>query len=497
MKPIRITLISIVIAVFCQSCSLPASSKTARDGQAEQIQSSLVSLRISVSGYEQFQPWKRTEVAEKIGYGCAVAPYQILTTASNVINATTIQAKRFGKNDYIQATIKAVDYEYNLCLLELDNAAAGDPLTPLLFEDIYNKGNDLDIYWLSVAGQVTSARGTLDRAQCDSNPVSFTRTLNFILTNASRTTSFAEVVCDGKMPVGIVNWTGENQLGIIPSEQILRFLAETEQTPYAGFGIIGFESNNLIDPSTRNYLKMPAEMQDGIYVSRVNTLGTGSDELKKGDVVLSINGYPINAYGKYAHPRYDRITFDHLIGSQRAGQILDLEVFRGGKIEKLPVVVKNFKAEEMLVPYYEYDKQPEYVMTGGFVFQKLTRDYYKLWGENWSGKVSPHLYQYYYNDAFRPAEDRKDIVILSFVLPAPINQGYNELGRLVVSTFNDKKIQKIEDILEAQKAAAMSPFDVVEFEMYQPKVIIPRENLTLFNEKITQIYGIDKLYNIR
>jgi len=497
MKNIQYALIIIVIAVFCDSCSLPSSHQAGRVDITEQIKSSLVSLRISVSGYEQFQPWKRTEVAERVGYGCAVAPYQILTTASNVINATTIQAKRFGKNDYIPASIKAVDYEYNLCLLELEKEASGDPLTPLLFEDIYNKGKDLDIYWLSMAGQVTSARGTLDRAQCDTNPISFTRNLNFILTNVSRTTALAEVVCDGQKPVGIVNWTGENQLGVIPSEQILRFLAETEQETYAGFGIIGFESNNLIDPSMRNFLKMPENLQDGIYVSRVNTLGTGSEELKKGDVVLSINDYQIDAYGKYAHPRYDRITCDHLIGTRRAGQTLNFEVFRDGKIEKLPVAVKNFKAEQMLVPYYEYDRQPEYVVTGGFVFQKLTRDYYKLWGENWSGKVPPHLYQYYYNDAFRPADDRIDIVILSFVLPAPINQGYNELGRLVVSTFNGMKIQKIEDILEAQKAAAMSPYDVVEFEMYQPKVIIPRENLTLFNEKIAQIYGIDKLYNIR
>jgi hypothetical protein len=130
------------------------------------------------------------------------------------------------------------------------------------------------------------------------------------------------------------------------------------------------------------------------------------------------------------------------------------------------------------------------------VFQKLTRNYFALWGDNWSGKVPPHLYQYYSNHAFNPTDERQDIVILSYVLPAPINQGYQDLGRLVVSTWNGMKIRSFEDILKARQLNPDDPFEVIEFELNAPKVVIPRQNIVQYDAQIGQIYGITSLKNI-
>jgi hypothetical protein len=120
-----------------------------------------------------------------------------------------------------------------------------------------------------------------------------------------------------------------------------------------------------------------------------------------------------------------------------------------------------------------------------------------LWGDNWQGKVSPHLYQYYLNDAFSPTEDRKDIVILSYVLPAPLNLGYQDQGRLVVSTWNGMKIRKLGDIKTARALNPDSPFDVVEFELDNPKIVIPRQMAAMYDQQIAKIYGIQKMENIK
>ncbi|MBN2513331.1 MAG: PDZ domain-containing protein [Sedimentisphaerales bacterium] len=492
---IKQTLIISTIIVALTSCT-KTENKAEVLSTSEKMKNSLVNLRVSVGGYEQFQPWKQREASQQSGYGCAVGPYLILTTSDNVASATMVQTRRYEKNEWIPATIKTIDYEYDLCLLELDPNTAGQPFEPIQFVEQYAQGQEHSIYWLSGGGHLTEARGILDRAQCESNPVSFTDNLYYILTNPSRSTDQAEVVFCQDKAVGIVGFSDDTDLGVIPAEIINRFLKESQEPLYKGFGIPGFLTSALLDPTIRKHLRMPEDMKHGVYVSKVHTLGTGSRELKSGDVILSIDNNSINPYGRYLHTQYDRIDMDYLISQKKPGETLDFLVFRDGSQTHINVEVTNFTTQQMLVPYYEYGKQPSYLVTGGYVFQKLTRNYFALWGDNWSGKVPPHLYQYYSNHAFNPTEERQDIVILSYVLPAPINLGYQELGRLVVSTWNGMKIRSFEDIDKARQLNPDSPFEVIEFELNTPKIVIPRQNIVQYDTQIGQIYGISSLKNI-
>ena len=158
--------------------------------------------------------------------------------------------------------------------------------------------------------------------------------------------------------------------------------------------------------------------------------------------------------------------------------------------------MKNFKADQMLVPYYELDQQPQYVITAGFIIQKLTRQYLKELGADWTGKVPPHMFHYYRDLAFKPTPERSDIVILSYVLPANINLGYKNLGQIIVKKFNGMTIHSIANILTAQKLNPDSKYDVIEFELDNPMVVIPREQLPAADLLIAKTYGIGKLINI-
>jgi hypothetical protein len=172
------------------------------------------------------------------------------------------------------------------------------------------------------------------------------------------------------------------------------------------------------------------------------------------------------------------------------------EVWRDGEKIQVRSEVKNFKASEMLVPYHEYDKQPEYVITGGFILQKLTRGYLAEWGDDWAGKVSPQLYHNYRELSFKPTPERSDIVILSYVLPANINLGYSKLGQIIVKKYNGMTIRSVADILAAQKLNPESRYDVIEFEKDNPAVVIPRKELPAADMFIQRNYGIQKLLNV-
>jgi len=475
----------------------PVAAEEQPGDMTEEMKRSLVYLEISAYGYEQYQPWKHTAVSEKSGYACAVGEYQVLTTAWNVRNSSFIKARRYARNEFIPAKIKVIDYESNLCLIELDPNETG-PLKPLKFNEVYRKGAEVDFYYLSSAGLLHSGRGFLDRAQVRKSTVSYCRFLNYIAANTSQQTSRGQIYCVGSEPIGIACWANKDskEAGLIPAVVINRFLADTADGRYAGFGAVGFKVSELLDPTTRRFLKMPASVEEGVYVSDVYNLGTGSDVLGKQDVILAIDGKDLNPYGRFKHPMYERLSFEHLITSKSAGDTVLFDLWRAGEKIQLQAEVKNFEASEMLVPYYELDRQPQYIITGGFILQKLTRQYLAARGGEWGGKASPHLYHYYRDLAFKPAEQRRDIVILSYVLPAAINLGYKDLGQIVVKKFNGMSITSIADIATARELNPESKYDTIEFELDNPIVVIPRRQLSEADELIAKSYGIRKLANI-
>jgi hypothetical protein len=481
-------IISIIIA-----CVAPLLLAADPVDLTESMKESLVYVEVSSVSWEQIQPWKQTAVSTVGSYACAVGTNEVLAPAGAFANAVSVKARRYAQNEYIPATIKVIDYEYNLCLIELDKTALKPALKPLEFSDKYSKGKDLNAYWLSAGGHLTTARATLDRADVLFSNVSFVKTLQYVLTNPSRSTGTGEVYCLDAEPVGIACWSSDTEAGLIPAETINRFLAEARAETYKGFGAPGFETANLLDPAIRKFLKMPDELRHGIYVSSVYTIGTGSSELKPGDVILTIDKQSLNPYGRYLDDRYDRIGHEHLIGKQHVGDKIVFDVWRNEKEESIEVSVKTIKSSELLVPYYEYDRRPEFLVLGGFVFQKLTRPYMTMWGDGWQGKVPPHLYQYYQKMSFKPSPERSDIVLLSYVLPTEMNLGYQQLGRLVVKSFNGKEIASFQQIREALQVNPESPFHVVEFELDSPTVVIPKAQLSDANHQIQQLYGITQL----
>lgn len=489
---IKVYILMMAMSVLSIAALLPA----AEVDLTEPMKESLVYLEISNSQYEQYQPWKQSPLSKDGGYGCAVGPYEVLTTAENVMNAAFLQARCYAQNEYIPATVKVVDYEYNLCLLTLDESAMSKPLKPLRFKETFPKGQRLDTYWLSSGGHLTTARSTLDRAEMHFSDVSFVKNLYYFATNTSRPFGDGEVCCFEKDAMGMACWGSGSDSGVIPAETINRFLSQAKEKTYKGFGRVGFEVYNLLDPTMRAYLKMPEAINYGVYVNVVYHLGTGSRELKSGDVILSIDGHSLNPYGRYLHKEYDRLSFEHIILQKSDGDKIPFEIWRDGKKQTIEVIARNFKSDEMLVPYYLYGQQPEYIVVGGFVFQKLTRDFLGMWGDDWPGKVPPHLYHYYRDVSFKPTDNRQDIVVLNYVLPAEINLGYQQLSRLVVSKINNKKIKSIKEFVDTINSNTEDDFIVVEFEMDTPKVIIPRARLNLENMKIAQIYGISKSWNI-
>jgi len=491
----------IYISVFLGMITMPSlfasQSDQKRPDLTEAMKDSIVYLEISKHGYNLSEPWKHSELSVSWACACAVGEYQVVTTAESVANHTFIKALRYGQNEFVGAQVKVVDYEANLCLIRLDPNELDKPLKPLNFSEDYQKGTEVDCYWLSSDNSLYTGRGFLDRVSVQETSTSHAQYLHYVIADATQRTGAGEIYCAGLTPIGIASWSNNNkEAGLIPSETINGFLEDNNDGIYKGFGKAGFAVSELLNPAMRSFLKMPAELKNGVYVSDIYNLGTGCTILKKHDVILKIDGNTIDPYGRFIHPKYERLSFNYLITSKSVDENISFEIFRDGEAKEIQTDVKSFKASEMLVPYYEFDRQPEYIVIAGFVLQKLSREYLMEFGRDMAGDAPSHLYHYYRDLAFKPAEERRDIIILSYVLPTPDNIGYTGLGQMAVSRFNGMTIRSIEDIPEAQKLNPDSKYDVIEFELDSPAVIIARERIPAANLFVQKNYGITKLLNL-
>ena len=494
----KITAVWLLVTVYVCGCAF-SPAKPSPTESTDIVKGSLVYLRVSAYAYDAGQPWKHRDLSRRGSYGCAVGESQVLTTAHDISDAALIEARCYGQNEYVRATVKVIDYESNLCLLELDRTTMGGPLSPVVFQDDYEKGADVSFYRLSSDGRVFTGRGYLDRARITWSPRSHGRFLNYVVANVSEPAGSGQLFYRGGKPIGIGSGSDKEskQSRIIPAELINRFLADGGEGNYEGFSAVGFDVEDLLDPALRAYLKMPPTLTHGVYVNDVYNLGTGAGVLKVADVVLAIDGVEISARGRYSDVEFGRISFEHLLTTRPPGEQVPFEIWRDGQRIAVPVETSNFAVDDMLVPYHGHDQQPQYVIIAGFVLQRLTRPYLAGWGKDWSGKVSPHLYHYYRDLAFKPTDDRRQIVVLSYVLPAPINMGYQQLRQLVVTKFNGKTIRSIGDILEARNLDPQSKYHLIEFEHDQPVVVIPRVEAAAADALIASRYGIDKLINVR
>jgi hypothetical protein len=156
----------------------------------------------------------------------------------------------------------------------------------------------------------------------------------------------------------------------------------------------------------------------------------------------------------------------------------------------MDIVYKLPKADfsDTLVPGQSFDKAPEYVLAGGFVFVPLTEDYLRSWGSNWRQRA-PFRLSYYTTGKVTP--ERPQRVVLSQVLPSEVNIGYEGLRYTVIDEINGMKIKQLSDIPTALKSP-VNGFDVFKFESGEAvqEAVLDATNLDEATQDILARYHI-------
>jgi hypothetical protein len=89
------------------------------------------------------------------------------------------------------------------------------------------------------------------------------------------------------------------------------------------------------------------------------------------------------------------------------------------------------------------------VVAGGLVLRELDGEYLAAWGSNWVQQAPALLVARYLLERQAQRPDRRRVVIISSVLPAALNVGYQDVRDTIVERINGRPIDSLASVVHA------------------------------------------------
>jgi len=234
------------------------------------------------------------------------------------------------------------------------------------------------------------------------------------------------------------------------------------------------------DPHGAIVIEIPPERRD-------------KSTLEPYDVILEIDGFKIDSQGDYKDPQFGNLSLENLANRKKgAGDESHMKVWRHGKVQDVTYTIPKADFATQLVPHAVFDQEPEYVMLGGLLFQPLTETFLQSWGSDWVRKAPFRLS---YATQEKPTPERPSIVILTSVLPDPVNLGYQDARYMTVDKLNGQPIRRLKDLVDA-KAKSTNGFHVLEFHAGDSvsRLVLDASDTEAATQRVLKRYGIDRDY---
>jgi hypothetical protein len=276
---------------------------------------------------------------------------------------------------------------------------------------------------------------------------------------------WSEPVFHGQRLAGVTSSQDRDERAkVIPIEIVRTFLERaTAGGDYRAFPVFGANWQINKDRALSAFLGQRAE-PSGIVIREVPWGTSACSGIAPRDILLTLDAAEIDAEGFYTHPRFGQILFPQLLAEKfAAGDRITATVLRGGRRLETTLTLRDYPVSVHLIPERRPYGAPPYVIAGGLVFRELDADYLRSWGAEWQVNAPADLRVRYLLEQDSQRPDRRRIVVLASVLPAPYNIGYQDLSDLVVREINGVPIDSIGKIVEAL-AKPIGGFHVVRFE---------------------------------
>jgi hypothetical protein len=422
----------------------------------------VVALSVTQQTFDERRPWAKTNPRTRSASAVVVEGPLLLTEAHMIADATLIRVEKHGAPYQVPARVVHVDPEIDLALLAVDEKGFFDDLEAArVAAFVPTRGSARTVRWRNRQLEVSDGRVTSIEVKA-----SRYRTIQhafLLLTTDLTGGGWSEPVFDDDALIGLTVAQEGQVASVVPAEIIGAYLTRARDgEEYRGFASIGAAWQNNRESALSAYLGLEGQPR-GVVITRIPRGTSACGVLEPRDVLLALDGHPIDALGNYRHPRHGRLRFTHLAtAGHRPGHVVSAQVLRNGKLLDLELELRRYPAQASLIPWRRDDIEPAYFVAGGLVFRELDGAYLRSWDGDAHNAPPPDLINRLYLEQHGQTPERRRILILSYVLPAPYNLGYHDLVNLMVQKVNGRAVDSIADLAEAFEQP-IDGFHTVEF----------------------------------
>ncbi len=476
---------ALIVLWFSLAAVSPAAARR------ESYDLNVVALSVTYQGWNEDRPWAKTRPGVRNTSAVVVEGGRLLTTAQMVEDVTFIQADKFGRSSRAHPRVLFVDREVDLALLTVDDPAFfADLKAAPLAGNTPTEGTLRSVRWRNQ--QLESAASRVKGFLVEGSHLGHVEHPFLTVQTDLDAGGWAEpVFADGRL-VGITVSQNEQRARVIPIEIVARFLERAAQPgTYRPFAVFGTLWQLNTDPAVAAWLGQSGEPR-GILIRQVPWGSSGCGVLKPWDILLSIDGRPIDSEGFFAHPRLGQLRFPAIFVADRVpGDVVAIQVLRGGRIADLTMTLRAYPVAQDLIPSRSGPEPPPHLVAGGLVFRELTADYLRTWGSEWLSEAPLRLIGLYNIERFAQAPERRRIILLKTVLPSSYTIGYHGLEDLPVEAVNGQAVDSLEDVAEALRRPVDGLHTIVlEPNGYSREIVLDAEGMEAATARIMEEFHI-------
>ena len=436
-------------------------------------------------------PWQGGNFGRGTGTGFLVAPGLFMTNAHVVANAEKVDISLFADARRIPAKVKFVAHDADRALLEIENAAAFEGVPCLEFsEEMPQLEDTVRAIGYPIGGnRLSVTRGIVSRI--DTIPYAHPRNIAHLALQvdaAINPGNSGGPVLKGDKVIGVAfqGLLKANSTGyVIPMPVIRHFMQDVADGRYDGYVEMGAQFMPMENRAMRRHYDLP-DNGLGCLVADVVKGASCDGALKPGDVVLAVNGLPVDATAMIELDGV-RVRLEELAERSFAGDKVQFTILREGEVQQTEATLAPLPSIRVLS--HRYDEQPRYVVFGGLVFQPL--DYNSVQAHQISSAdVMVEL------DRFtRGGESavKEDLVLLTRTLPDEVNARFDDLGRGLVSKVNGvevKGLAHLHNLLYPAEGADRPEYTVIELSDAARPLVIDNAAVEAANARIAERYNI-------
>jgi len=459
-----------------------------------EVRKSLVRITATAQEPNYRIPWNPGSVGGGTGAGFVIEGNRILTNAHVVSNARFISVERENDPKHYIAQVQHIGHDCDLAVLTVSEAKFFEGTVALSFTNqIPQIESSVAVYGYPIGGdRLSVTTGVVSRIAFQQYAHSAADSHLAIQTSAAINpgNSGGPVLQDGKaIGVAFQGFNGEvaqNVGYMIPVPVVQRFLKDIEDGHYDRYMDLSITTFNLLNPAQRRALGLKDDNL-GVLVGSVISGGACDGVLKVGDVILAIDGHPVQSDG-FVELEGERVEMPEVVERKFKGDSVQFQILR----DKAPleVTAKFTQAWPFQLQASQYDIRPRYILFGGLLFQPVSRDFFQ------ANQIDNLRLRFLY-DSFITDEvfkDHPDLIVLSNVLPDPVNTYVAGFRGGIVEEINGAKIKTLDDMAVAF-AKPVEQYIIKMLGEGRP-IVMERAGVEAARERIKARYNVREEQNL-